>query len=129
MPPFKRDLGQSLRSQRNCHVAAGAHPEILDQRGVILQILELVGAELRIPLLHLQKFLRIEITEERDFDDAKTVRAHAGNRVGDVHIHAVNHRHHRDQRGGGKNDAEQRQEAAQLAGAQRIGRDRRRFAK
>ena len=104
-------------------------PKSLHQRGMVLQIFELVRAQLRIPLLHLQVFLGIEIAEEGDVDDAKAVGAHVGNGVGDVDIHAVNHGHHRDQRGGGQDNAEQREEAAQLAGAQRIRRDGCGFAK
>jgi len=91
--------------------------------------LELLRAELRILVLHLQEFLRIEIAQEGDSDHAKTIRAHAGNRVGDEHVHPVNHRHHSDQRGGGQDDAEQREETAQLAGTKRIRRYGRRFAK
>ena len=43
-----------------------------------------------------------------------------GRSLRDVHVHAVDHRHHGDQRGGGQDDPEQSQEAAQLARPQRV---------
>ncbi len=95
------DAGQGLRSERHGNRAAGAHAEIADQRGVILQILELVGAQLRIPLLHEHVFLGIEIAEKGNLYDAKPVGAHVGDGIGDVDVHAVNHGHHCDQRRGG----------------------------
>ncbi len=125
----ERDIGQRLRPQRDGRVAVGAHPKILQQSGMCLQVFELLGAQLRISLLHLQKFLRIEIAQERDLHDAKPIRSHIGHGVRDIHIHAVNHRHHRDQRGGGQNNSQQRQEAPQLARTQRIRRNRSSFAK
>jgi len=45
---------------------------------------------------------------------------HIGDVLRDHHVHAGDHRHHRDQRGSGQNDAQQREEAAQFAGAQRL---------
>src|SRR5208282_5988834 len=57
----QRDTAQRLRSLGDGDGAAGAHSEITHQRGVILQVLELLLAQLRIPLLHLQELLRVEI--------------------------------------------------------------------
>ena len=116
----QRDIGQRLGSHGDGDRASGAHSEIADEGGMVLQVLELVRAQLRVPLLHLQEFLGIEIAEERDFDDPETVGAHVGDSVGDIYVHAVDHGHHGNQGGGGQDDTEQREKAAQLAGAQRI---------
>src|ERR1035441_6142933 len=46
--------------------------------------------------------------------DAEPVGTHVRHFVGDVQIHTMDQRRDSDQRGGGQNDAEQRQETAQL---------------
>ena len=53
-----------------------------------------------------------------DAGDAVAISAHIGDVLGDVDIHAGDDRHDGDEGGGGKNNPEQRQEAAQLAAAQ-----------
>ncbi len=76
-----------------------------------------------------RNFLGSRSADEREAQHAESIRSHGGRGLGDEHVHAVDHRHHRDQRGGGKNDSQQRQEAPQLAAAQGIERDRCGFEK
>ena len=59
-------------------------------------------------------FFGVEATNQDDAPYAEAVRAHVGNLSGDVQIHAVDDRHHRDERGGCQNDPEQRQESSSL---------------
>ena len=101
------------------HRAVRDHADILGQRGVGAQELVLLAFQLRIAPLHLQVLLGVPL-HHHDARDAVAVGAHVGDVLRDVDVHARNHGHHRDQRGGGENDAEQREEAAQLAAAQRL---------
>ena len=75
---IQRDIRKGLRSERDADIASGAHPKIAQQRGVILEVLKLVGTQFRIPLLHLNIFLRIEIAEKGNFRRASLFSADGG---------------------------------------------------
>src|SRR5437868_866795 len=94
-----------------------------------LQESKLRRRQLRILSLHLQELLWIKISYECHAHNSETIRAHVRNVGGNVNIHAVNNGHHRDKRGGGENDSEQREKTAELAGTKRIERHGARFAK
>ncbi len=102
-------------------LAAALHAELLQHGGVTLEEVELFAAELRIAPLHFQVLFRIELTDHDHAMHAETVCAHVGNILGDVVVHAVDHGHDGDESGGRQDNPEQRQEAAQLTGAERSG--------
>src|SRR5262249_50050979 len=58
----------------------------------------------------------------------KGVRSQVRDVFGDIEVHAVDHRHDHDQRGGGHDYTEQSEERAQLMGAQRFQSDPERLA-
>src|SRR5439155_21199443 len=102
-------------------LAVALHAEILEHGGAVLQEIELLAAQLRIPPLHFQVLFGIELTDHDHAMHAESVGAHAGYVPGDVVVHAVDYRHDGDEGGGREDDPEERQEAAQLARAERSG--------
>ncbi len=118
------DAIESLRTESSAHRAAVAHADFAHHRGVVLQECEFFGIQFRILLLHLEKFLGIEIPDESHANDSKTIRAHAGNVIRDIVIHAADNRHDRDQRRGCEDDAEQGEKTPKLTPAQGVERDR-----
>src|ERR1017187_5588416 len=114
------DAQDAVALEGDPRVARRHHADVLNQRGALLDELIFVRPELRIALLHLHELLRVPRAEPRHAHHAETVGTHVGDLLGDVQIHTVNQGGYGDQRGGGQNDAEQRQETAQLVLAQRI---------
>ena len=98
----------------DARLAGDHHAEILEEGGVVLDELVLLGPELGVAFLHFEEFLGVEISEKGHADDAEAVGAHIGDLVGDVDIHAMDERRDGDQGGGGENDAQEREETAQL---------------
>ena len=90
------------------------HADALQQGGVALDELVFVALDLRVAFHHFVELLGVPGAEPRHADDAEPVGAHVGHLVGDVQIHTMDQRGDGDQRGGGQNDAEQREETAQL---------------
>ena len=84
--------------------AAGSRAELAREVKLLLEKLELLRLQLRVAPQHLQELLGIEL-HHRDARDAVAVGAHLGHVLRDINIHPVDHRHHRDQRGGGEDDA------------------------
>ena len=109
----------------NGGVAPHHHADVAQQRRFGADEFIFVRPDFRVALLHLEEFLRVPRPEPSHAHDAESVRAHVGDLVGDVQVHAVDQRGDGNQRGGGQNDAKQREEAAQLVLAQRIERDAR----
>ena len=97
------------------------HPQVFGQRGVRFQKFVFFRLKLRVAPLHFEIFLRVPL-HHHDARHPVSVGAHVGDVLRDINVHPGNHRHHGDQRGGGENDPQQRQEAAQLAAAQRLDR-------
>ena len=82
---------------------------------------------LRVPALHFHEFLGVESAHHDDATNAEAFGSHVGDLICDVEVHALDYGHHRDERGGREDDAEQRQEAAELTGPQGAERDGRRL--
>src|ERR1022692_2432349 len=90
------------------------HAHAFQQRGVALDEFVFIAFDLRVPLHHFVKLLGVPRAEPCHADDTEPVGAHVRHFVGDVHVHTMDERGDGDQRGGGQNNAEQRQETAQL---------------
>ena len=99
----------------NRDAPVGFHPYISDKGEVTLQKLVFLHGELWILALEFQIFLGIELAQDGDAVQAEPVCSHVGDLFRHVDIHAVNHRHHDNQRGGGEDNPQQREKAAQLA--------------
>jgi hypothetical protein len=97
------------------------HSDLAGQPRVRLEKLELLAAQLRIAAEHLEELLGVPL-HQRDARDAVAVGPHLRDILRDVTVHPGNYRHHGDERGGGENDPEQGEKAAEFAGAERLSR-------
>jgi len=108
------DSVNRIASVADLDAAVGDQANFANPRGVALDEGVFGLRELRIGALHFQKLLGIETLKHKT-PDGETVIAHGGRGFGDVDVHPVDHGHDGDQGGGGKNNAEQRQEGTELA--------------
>src|ERR1039457_1592774 len=105
------------------------HPDVIQQPRLGFHELVFHRLDLRVALLHGEKLFGVEISEKGHSHHAEAVRTHGRDFLGDIHVHAVNQRRDRNQRGGGQDDAQQREETTQLVLAQRINGDASRLPK
>jgi len=106
-----------LFAEMHGDAAAGAYADFAGEREPRAQERELLLGQLRVAPQHFEVLLGI-VLHHGDALHAVAVGAHAGDILGDVDVHAVNHGHHRNERGGGQDDAEQGEKAAQFAPAE-----------
>ncbi len=101
------------------YLALGFHADLLQHGGMGLQKIEFLAGQFRIAPLHFEVLLRIEISDHDHTAHAEAISAHVGDVFGDVVVHAVDDGHNGNKGGSGQNDAQERQEAAELAGVER----------
>src|ERR1019366_2278610 len=93
--------------------ASGVDADLPRHRQTLAKKFVFLAAQLGITPQHLHVFLGVE-AHHHDALHAVPIGAHAGNILRDIDVHARNHAHYRNQRGGGQNDTEQSKKASQL---------------
>src|ERR1039457_4236403 len=102
-------------------VEHGHGAEFLVPLAVVAQVFVVLPAKRLVAAARVEE--TIETLRPLELVQHEPIGAQVGDMLGDIEVHAVDHRHDHDQRGGGNDDAEQRQEGPELVAAQRLQRD------